>query len=492
MFKNILSLIKQSIFYGTGQILIKSVGILLIPIYTRVLTVADYGIIGTLAPLSAILMYLFNFGISGAVMRFDADMPNDEERKIAHGTAWLFLIVMALGISLLLALLSIFSWRHLFPAIPIYPFAFLIIASVAIRSTNIIPMALLRIRGNAMTFSVIQFAEFILLTSMIILLVVGLRLGAKGQFIAILFTSSVFAIIYIIIALRAIKINVNGHYLKKYLAFGLPLIPSGLSIWVISLSNHLILQRMTSLEQVGLFSLGYKFGLILDIIVVAIMTAWQPFFYNNAGTGNGKELFSQVATYFLFVVLGVGVTILLSAQEILHIATTPQFYDAGKVVGFVIVGIIFRAMYLFNVQGIAYSKKTKYLPFIDGAAATLNIILSLLLIPKYLMIGAAYSTMITYFFQLSCGFLVSKRLYPIPYQYKRMIKIVLMYIIAYIGLSSIGFNSDISTLVTRWILLPFVVVLVLLLFRVPEKRELRKVSELFQRIRLKNVHSTNG
>ena len=151
--------------------------------------------------------------------------------------------------------------------------------------------------------------------------------------------------------------------------------------------------------------------------------------------------------------------------------------------GLVVVGIILRAMYLFNVQGISFRKQTRILPFIDGTAAVLNVILSLLLIPKYGMMGAAFSTMTAYSVQFSCGFMVSKRLYPIPYQYSRLIRIALIYVLVYIGVSRVGFDSDVWTLVVRLGLLPVLVLAGLLLFRVPEKREIRKVSDILRQIR---------
>ncbi|GAX62919.1 export of O-antigen and teichoic acid [Candidatus Scalindua japonica] len=492
MFKDILSLIKQTIAYGSGQMLIRSLGIILIPVYTRVLTVSDYGIINTLASFSAILMYFYNFGLSGAVMRYDAELHSDEERRIAHGTAWVFLVLMALGITVLLAFISPFTWKFVFPSVPIFPFAFLVIATVAIESTNVVPMALLRIRGKAITFSTIQFLQFLSVTSLIILFVVVLHLGAKGQFFALMLNSAIFAILYVVIALRQIKMNLNFHYLKKYLSFGLPLIPSGLSMWFLSLSSILIIQWLISLEAVGLFGLGFKFGLILDLFVVAILTAWQPFFYKKAETEEGIELFSLVGTYFLFVVMGIGVALSLAAYPVLHLVTTPDYFAAGSVVGFIIIGVVIRAMYYFNVQGIAFMKKTKYLPLIDGSAAALNIGLCLLLIPRYGIKGAAFSTMMAYFLQLSICFIVSKRLYPIPYQYGRLIKILIIFVLAYVGLSHVEFNSDLWTLTIRMGMLPLIVLVGLLLFRVLEEREIRKISQLLLQYKTQFAKYTTG
>ncbi len=89
MFRDILILIKQSIACGAGQVLIKAIGIILIFIYTSVLIVSDYGVIN-IAPLSAMLMYFYNLELSGAIMRYDAELSNTEERRIAHGTAGCF------------------------------------------------------------------------------------------------------------------------------------------------------------------------------------------------------------------------------------------------------------------------------------------------------------------------------------------------------------------------------------------------------------------
>jgi O-antigen/teichoic acid export membrane protein len=486
VFSDILKLIKQSVAYGGGHILIAGTGILLIPVYTRVLTVSDYGIIGSLAPISALLMYFYNLGMSGAVMRFDAAIPNNETRRIAHGTAWVFILIMACTTSVLVALIGAFTWDLVFPSIPFLPFALLMLGTAAFDATNVVPLALLRIRGRAVTFSVLQFLKFLTLTSLIILFVVFLKWGVEGQFTAVFLTSLIFSVAYIVITIRFVKVGLDFSYLKKYLAFGLPTVLSGLFIWILSQSNLLILMRMTSLEQVGLYALGFKFGLILDMLSIAILTAWQPFFYIKAATNRGPELFSQVGTYFLFVVLGVGTAILLCAQPLLHIATTPKFFGAGQVVGFLLLGSFFKALYLFNVQGISFKMKTKYLMYIDGTAAALSVGCSLILIPKYGMMGAAFSTMITYFVQFSIAFIVSRSLYPIPYQYIRLLKILFIYGFILWTLNQLVFDSDIWTLVIRLVLFPMAVLLGLILLRIPEERETQKVMHLMQRLKLRS------
>jgi O-antigen/teichoic acid export membrane protein len=308
-----------------------------------------------------------------------------------------------------------------------------------------------------------------------------MRRGVIGQLTALLFTSLVFSIVYVSITFRYIKAGLNFSYLRKYLAFGLPVIPSGLSIWLLSMSSSLILLHMTSLHEVGLFALGVKFGIILDVLAVAVMTAWEPFFYNKASTDKGPELLSQVGTYFVFIILGLAVAVLLGARSLLHIATTPKFFDAERVVGFVVVGNIIRSLYLFNVQGIAFKMKTKYFPLIDGAAAIICVGCGLLLIPKYRMIGAALSIMIGYLFQFLCTFFISIRLYPIPYQYGRLVKIVLIYSVVLWSLFCVEFNSDLLTLVIRIVLLPILVIVGLILLHVPEEREKQKVLEFLRR-----------
>ncbi len=90
--------------------------------------------------------------------------------------------------------------------------------------------------------------------------------------------------------------------------------------------------------------------------------------------------------------------------------------------------------------------------------------------------------MTAYSVQLSFGFMVSKRLYPIPYQYSRLIRIALVYVLVFVGLSGVGFDSDVWTLVVRLGLLPVLVLAGLLVFRVPEKREIRKVSDILGQI----------
>jgi O-antigen/teichoic acid export membrane protein len=481
MLKDIVHLSKQSGLYGAGQFLIKGSAIFLLPIYTSHLSVAEYGIIGLLAPISLLLMYIFSLGMSGAIIRYDAIIIDKKTQRIAHGSAWLAIIFFVILLTLLLCAVALIFWKDYFPEIPLL-LGILTIITVALDATNVVPMALLRARGKAFSYSTILLLRFLLMASLIILFVVTFKMGVKGQVLAMLITSFVFSIICIVITLRYIKISFCFSWIKKYLKFGIPTVFSGIAVWALSQSNILILYNFSTLNDVALYSLALKFGLILEVFSVAIITALEPFFYKKANSFKGIDELAQISTYFLFFIMCIGSFIVLGAESLLGIIATPDYYGAGQLVPLVIITSMFRSMYLLSVQAISFKMKTKYLPYIDSSAAIINISCSFLLIPYIGIEGAIISSLFSYLLLYLGTLFIAQKLIFIPYQYSRWIKIIIIFSISIWTLSKLNFDSEFQTLFIRFLLLVPCVSIGIIVFKVLKQSEIIKIKSILRQL----------
>jgi O-antigen/teichoic acid export membrane protein len=218
--------------------------------------------------------------------------------------------------------------------------------------------------------------------------------------------------------------------IRRALAFGLPDIPVRVGTWALKLSDRLILQQFLPLSVVGLYSVGYALGSTsFDLISTATAASILPFFYRTAteeSEETSKTIFATVAAYnaALFAFLGLGT--ILFAREIIMVFVTSQYLEAEAVVPFVVWASIFQSLSSVPARGIYLVKKTGVLPAVVLAPAALNIGLNFVLIPRYGMMGAAWSTLLAYPMLLGLTLWLAQRVYSIPYDYRRIAKPLLL------------------------------------------------------------------
>jgi O-antigen/teichoic acid export membrane protein len=238
-----------------------------------------------------------------------------------------------------------------------------------------------------------------------------------------------------------------------------------LASFVLELSNRFFLKHYASMEDVGLYSLGYRFGEIIFFVVTAIQLAWPQFVFSNRRSERAPELYAYATTYYmaglLFLVLGLSVL----APEVIRVMATPAFHGAAVVVPLIALSGLFRGLYAVGTVGILLRKRPIVRSVALIVAALVNVGLNYLLIPRYGMMGAAWATLIAFVVQTIILVTVSLRYYPIPYQWGR---VALLFIAAggvYAACSFLPPASEMMTVVFKLgLLASFPIVLWLLRF----------------------------
>lgn len=275
------------------------------------------------------------------------------------------------------------------------------------------------------------------------------------------------------------------------ISFGIPYIPSNLATWIMTFADRYFLQFLSTSTALGLYSMGYKFGAVISILVVTPLTrAWGPFFWSIAKEKNNKEIYSVVLTYFILIGTSIALGLSVLSEEVLIIMATPPFYSAYKIVPLIALSYILYGCFTILAVGIALKKKTKYMPLIVGTGAIVNLGLNYLLIPSYGMMGAAVATVISYLLLPIGSYFVSRRFYPIEYEWGRVGKIFIAAVLVYAGSLFISTNSAIITVLFKLAsLLGFPILL--FAFKFFKSEEIQKGKEL-SKIVLKYIRSKFG
>jgi O-antigen/teichoic acid export membrane protein len=189
------------------------------------------------------------------------------------------------------------------------------------------------------------------------------------------------------------------------------------------LANRYLLYWMAGTQEVGLYSAGYKLGILGLIVVMGFNMGWTPYFLKRGKEDGAREDFSQAATLFLGLLGFVIVAVSLWVPEIMRFPIGSrtligeQFWSTENVVFCILFAYFFFGTYVIQLPGIFLKEITNWIPIFRVIGATVNIVLNILLIPKYGVIGSAWATVFAFLFMSLSVFIRSHKIYPVPYNW---------------------------------------------------------------------------
>ena len=217
--------------------------------------------------------------------------------------------------------------------------------------------------------------------------------------------------------------------MASMLRFSLPTVPAGLALMALQVVDRPILKALTDDATVGVYQANYRLGIFMMIAVSIYDYAWRPFFFSRASDPDAKKIFSRVMTY---LVLGLSALFLafvffipdvarfeIAGHHFIH----PRYWEGLGIVPVIMAGYFFLGISTNLSAGIYIEKKTKYLPVVHIAGAAFNIALNYLMIPRFGIAGAAWATFLAYFAMAGILYLVTRRVYPVDYEWERIMKI---------------------------------------------------------------------
>ncbi len=307
-------------------------------------------------------------------------------------------------------------------------------------------MAFLRMNEKAKKYLLLTLAAmfFNIVLSIYFVLIIGW--GIKGLLLAGTMSASIMVIVIWFFVGRKISFHLNPKLFLPLVRIGFPSIFGLFAFFIIDYADRQMIERILSLSDLGVFSVGYSFGLAMLVAVSAFGTAWPPFFISYVKKPNeAREVFGRVLTYYIIAFGSLSVLFFFVAKPILILMTAPSFHDAWKIVGIVATGYMFKGCYLILVPGVYFAEKLVYQSIIEWIAAILNIGFNLWLIPLFGILGAAYATFISYFSLPFLAWFVSRGYLKVDYEWSRVLSISIIIFITCLSLYQISeyFSSDI-------------------------------------------------
>jgi O-antigen/teichoic acid export membrane protein len=413
-------LAKHSAIYGVGGIVSRLIAVLLLPLYTRYLTPADYGAVETVVALSAVLVTVLRLGISSAFFRFYFDEKEEAGRvRVVRTSFWFTMTMATAGLAAGLALAGPISAAFFATDDRAWLVRAAFVALWAQMNYEQLT-SLFRAEERSGQFVLASLANILITVGASVAFVVGLEWGATGVVVGN-FTGTL-CVYAVLLAHRRYQLGLelDRALLREMNRFGLPLVPSALFLWTTNFSDRFFLVKLADAAEVGLYSIGVRVASALVLMLTAFRTAWPAFAYSIDDDAEARRTYGFVLTYLLLAASWLATALAVLSPWLVRLLTTPDFYAASRVVAPLAFGAVAFAGYVVIAIGVGRARRTQFNWVVTGAAAAVNVAVNLILIPPFGMMGAAIATLAAYTTMFAGMTWHAQRVYRVPYQWQRV------------------------------------------------------------------------
>jgi O-antigen/teichoic acid export membrane protein len=442
----------ETAIYGLGTMVPRFLNYLLVPLYTiYVFTQAEYGQVTLLYSYVAILLVLLIYGMETAFFRY-ANKSGDVKKVFNTATT-------SVVITSLFFLLIIFIFYVDISRLIQYPsnneYVLIISVIIAIDAITAIPFAYLRFQNKAVKFSAIRIISVVITISLnlIFLVVIPNIYGDNFKTLPVYRSTSLVAFVFIanligslstLVMLskefRSFKFSIDAALLKKMLSYGLPILLISLSFMITEVADKILLKyllpnRADADSQLGIYAASYKLAIIMMLFIQMFRYAAEPFFFAEADKKDAKQTYSRVMTLFVAFTWFIFLLVMLYLN-IFKYFIGEAFWQGLRIVPIILAAKLFLGIFYNLSVWYKLTNKTLYGAIIAIIAGIITIVLNVIFIPIYGYMGSAWVNFATYFIIIIISYLWGRKIYPITYEFRKILVYTVMAAMIYFAATS--------------------------------------------------------
>ena len=429
------SLAGSTFIYAVITGIRSGVSFVMLPIYARTVTPAEYGQLAIAWTIASLLTGVLTFGLEGAVTRWYFRMKDDPEgRKTFVASAWKLLLVAP-------NLIVVVGWlviANVFPSSLPIPLSFLLLgalqASLWIGATTV-PFALLRAQSRIRMYALLNWIFIGVSVAATTGLLYATNVGVIGWLIGNLAATVVLAVVSGYVMRSYLPLRFSRSLVLPAIAYGIPLIPHLLALWALALVDRLILQAYRDSTDVGIYNLAYQVATILLVLMVAANQGTIVEYGRAIHDEAARIALRRVVTLQFSATVALATVLALLGPVAVALLLPPSYLPAAGYVGWLVLGTLSFCLSLLPMNSLTIlAGKTRWVWTATMAAAAANVALNFMLIPKIGVAGAAYATAIGYGVLLVAITVMARSFQPPAiYDWLKLIAIAAGAVAAYVG-----------------------------------------------------------
>ena len=417
---------RDTLIYGAGMMLNRAVSFLMLPVYTRYLSTADYGVLQLLDMTVDISHILFTAGMIAGVSLFYFQTQDSDERADILRTAFVGEMVLTVIGATALFLLAPTVWRHALGGAGEALFVRIIAVNFTLQMLTSVPMVLLQLQQRSRAIITINFCRLVAQVSLNILFVVVLHQGVKGILLASFIVNGIQGTVSAVWLIRSVGGKVRWAIVRQLRRFGIPYQLSTAGAFILSFGDRYFLQASRGAAAVGLYGLAYQFGFLLhQLSTEQILKAWNPQRLQLLHEPRERRdaRYARGFEYYNLVLITMATGIGLFVRPVIQLMTTAPFHPAAEIVPIILMAYVLQGWGSVTQFGIAVSRQTRYLSYASWIAVAVVLVLYSTLIPLWGAPGAALATVGAFLVRFLLQYRWSQKLWPVDYGWPRNLRL---------------------------------------------------------------------
>lgn len=413
----------SSVVYTAGVIALRFGGLLLIPLYWRYLTPADYGILAAAGVVTNFLAIFLGLAVSESITRFYHAWPASERREHI-GTLWVLDWGSSLAIGLPLAIWGGDLIQLAARQVSFSPYLQLGVVAAVLQSLATAPTTLLRVEERPRVYVACSAASFLVRTAVAIYLVVGLGRGPRGVLEADVIAGLVMVPVWGVIMFRSARPSWRPATVRTGLGYSLPLVPGVFTESLMWTVDRFVLEKYVPLRALGLYSVADSLGGVVRVVSGGLKTAWLPFAMRAAvERADAPLVIARVATLYVLVTTLVAVAVALLAADLIAVIGVPQYFAAAPLVPLFVVTNGLVSLLPPALAGLGIARRTGYASAAAVAQFAVGAGALVVLVPRWGIYGAVASVALSTVVRLAAGLTAAQRFYPVPFEWLKILAI---------------------------------------------------------------------
>ena len=411
-------ILRASTVYGLPNLGIRGLNFLLLPIYTRFLSPADYGIIALAETLAVLLAMVVGMGFDASIQRlYFRHVENPEALSSYVGSTLKFAVLMETGFILLV--LTVGPWvQHAAFRGSSVPFRYVAMAVITAAAMQFFGYRLVLYQAERRPWAVRCSFLLVIWTYCVVQHCLSgvCGRGVMGMLGGKLIAALICLLVGIVLTRHALHSRFHWTYVRETMAMGVPLVPHLLMALGLITADRFILAHYRDLREVGLYAIAYTLGMIMSLITMSLNQAWAPVYYDVARKGEeGRQVLGKMCSGLIIALTAIACFGALIAQDFVARFIDHRYVSAGRVVPWIIGAYLAHSLFSLFSLAAMQARRTKLIMVGSFVALVVNTVLNFALIPHWGMYGAAYATLDCLLMEALVMYVLAQRAYRLDY-----------------------------------------------------------------------------